>query len=388
MANVIKSQPEYAAYRRSRPWTAIADEQLLTRKLNPLLKSSKLFAHLYELTQKTYQNVPSRKNGENAIGHPLNIVIFLQQAGITDEITLCAGLIHDLVEEEVDIYRDENQIKGYRTGLNQLDIYEHHVVKKIKDDLIDFSKQQNIPSSSIDQLIDTVQLLTKHKKDFYYQYIANIFKSTNKNQERAIQIKLADRLHNILCIQCFVEEERIFQCFKNLFILNNSKRYIIQHYGKASSNRNESTTEILFKKCSKATYSAFLNICHLCIAKGMGDVKYTLQLAFKKFALEKAGVWEVTELQAGEQHLMRLYHNIIRKYDFRLYHKWKQFEDIKKEQKLYCEKYFSDYNFSAEKIAAIIDYKDAYALKEVVAYLLYLPEYTLGGFEANDLFNE
>ena len=46
---------------------------------------------------------------------------------------------------------------------------------------------------------------------------------------------------------------------------------------------------------------------------------------------------------------------------------------------------FADFNFNEEQIKALVDYKDAYALKEVVAYLLYLPEYVVHRFLSSEL---
>jgi hypothetical protein len=51
----------------------------------------------------------------------------------------------------------------------------------------------------------------------------------------------------------------------------------------------------------------------------------------------------------------------------------------------YCKKFFPDYNFTEEQIRAIIDYKDSYSLKEVIAYLLYLPDYIVKGFLSSEL---
>ena len=64
--------------------------------------------------------------------------------------------------------------------------------------------------------------------------------------------------------------------------------------------------------------------------KGIGETKSMIQLAFKKFALEKAGMWEVTTVDEQETHLMRLFQGVVRKYDARLHHEWERFEALKK----------------------------------------------------------
>jgi len=79
----------------------------------------------------------------------------------------------------------------------------------------------------VEEVLGAVRLLTRHKRDCYYQSIIEIFVGDDeKMRERAIPVKLSDRIHNILCIESFNEQQRMFQCFKNLFILNNVKNIL------------------------------------------------------------------------------------------------------------------------------------------------------------------
>ncbi|MBI2627551.1 hypothetical protein HYW72_01325 [Candidatus Nomurabacteria bacterium] len=119
--------------------------------------------------------------------------------------------------------------------------------------------------------------------------------------------------------------------------------------------------------------------------KGIGETKSMMQLAFKKFALEKAGMWEVTKVDTEETHLMRLFQGVVRKYDARLHHEWEKFEAMKEAEYDYCRKFFADFNFTEEQIKALVDYKDSYSLKEVIAYLLYLPDYVVHRFLSSEL---
>lgn len=82
---------------------------------------------------------------------------------------------------------------------------------------------------------------------------------------------------------------------------------------------------------------------------------------------------------------MRLFRGIVAKFSARLHQEWEKFEQLKKEEMSYCEKFFADFNFSKKQLQAIIDYKDAYALKEVIAHLLYNPEFIISGFTAKDI---
>ena len=83
---------------------------------------------------------------------------------------------------------------------------------------------------------------------------------------------------------------------------------------------------------------------------------------------------------------MRLYHQVVRKYDARLRHRWQEFKQIREDEFAYCKLFFGDFSFSDEQIQAILDYKAAYSLKEVIAMLLYVKEFVVGRFEYSNLF--
>jgi hypothetical protein len=230
-------------------------------------------------------------------------------------------------------------------------------------------------------------LLTRHKRHFYYRSISAIF--TCKDEElkkKAIQIKLADRIHNIQSLDSFCFQGKIYQCFKNLFIINNAKRYLMDKFGEdVDPSRGIHPTEKLFKKCCKSTYDAFLNVCHLCLNDGAKEVESMLQLAFRKFVHEEHGLWNVTKVDKDETHPMRLYRGIVRKYDARLHLEFDRYEKMKDYEMNFCRKFFSDFNFSEEKLNSILCYKDAYALKEVISRILYKPNYVISGFGCSDL---
>lgn len=376
----VKQSQEYKEYKYLQHWYKQDDAKRLKELV--LKDKTDLFIYLFEKTWKLYSGLPRRKDGQERFIHPLNIVLALQGAGIKDEITLCVGLIHDYVEETVDIYKRKNDISLDKKGVKKLDDYEDEVFKELEKNLLNHADKDKVK-----KIISALRLLTRHKRDFYYRSISGIFNHSDKEiKEIAIRVKLSDRIHNILSISTFNEQERIYQCFKNLFILNNSKKYLLEDpKGRISDTKEIMPTELLFKRCSKATYDSFLTLCHLCLGKGLRSINSMIQLAFKKFALEKSGVWEVTKVDPQETHLMRLFHGVVRKYDARLHHEWEKFEEMKKSEHDYCRKFFADYNFSEEQIRAIIDYKDAYSLKEVVAYLLYLPDYVVSKFISSEL---
>ena len=346
-----------------------------------------LFNYSYKISKKLYKQIPLRKNGENSFLHPINILYALKKARIEDELTYCIGILHDYIEEIVDIYKKENNLKEDKKGIKILDRYELEVAKRLNEDLVNCCKENDLSLENALIVMGAIRLLTRHKRHFYYKSISDIYNCKDERfLERAIQIKLADRTHNILSIDCYPEEGKLYQCFKNLFIMNNGKKFLLNKYGTdVFSNKLYSPTEKLFNKCAKATYDAFLKVCASSNMKELIEVKYILQLAFKKFELAKLGIFTVTDIDEQELHPMKLFQGVIWKYDARLHHEFEKFEKIKRSETGYCKRLFSKFNFNKEQIQAVLEYKDAFALKEVVAYLIYHPSYYISGFLSSEL---
>lgn len=378
---------EYKAFMELEHWQPLHQVLSPDKLLDPRDLFYPFFSALYLKTEKLYRKVPARKDGENPFIHPLNVVRNLRKAGIADGITLCAGLLHDFIEEEVDIYKREQGIKKTAEGRALLDTYEEKVCTRFGKEVLALSAKTGIPVGNCSQVLEALQLLTKHKRHFYYGYISAIFNCPEAGlKKRALQVKLADRMHNILCVDCFSGEERIYQCFKTLFILNNAKKYLLDL--PTGKSLNLVATQKLFKKCGKATYDAFLIICRESAQQEIAVVQAMVELAFHKFAIEKDGLRKVTDINEKEMHPLRLFQAVVRKYDARLTHEYDKFELMKKQEIAYCKRFFADYKFTLEQLQALIDYKDAYALKEVMARLLYDPGYVISGFLAQELSKE
>ncbi|PIN74096.1 hypothetical protein COV20_00585 [Candidatus Woesearchaeota archaeon CG10_big_fil_rev_8_21_14_0_10_45_16] len=383
----IKDTPEYQAYQELKHWKPVKRLPAAKELMDPKSPAFPLFLHLYNEAKEVYLKLPMRKNGEHPFIHPANVVLALREAGVTDEATLMSGLVHDFIEEKVDLYKKANKLAKQKEHLLMLDQYEEKASKEFQEDMEKVCRQKKINTKIAAEVLTITRLLTRHKRDFYYKSIAQVYQFPDDIiKEKAIQVKLADRMHNVLTIETFNNQQRIYGCFKNLFILNNTKKFLIDRYGDHMTIAKKlNPTEVLFKRSAKATYEAFLTICHRCLAMGIGDVKAMIQLAFKKYAMEKEAVWKITKSDEKEMHLMRLFHGVVRKYDGRLHHEWERFEDQKKAEFEYCQKFFADYEFNGEQIQAVLDYKDAYALKEVAAYLLYLPKYFVAQFLSSEL---
>ena len=199
-------------------WNKVSSIRELEKVMRPIQKSSTLFNYLFKKVKLQCAGLKLRKDGEFAFIHPLNVVLNLLKARINDELILCGGIMHDFIEEEVDKYRDKHKIdQKSKKGIKILAQYEKIMFKNLEVELYKFASSNNINKKKINDLIEILKLLTRCKRDFYYESISNIFKYKGRDiKEKAIQIKLADRMHNILCIDCFNEEERIYQCYKKL----------------------------------------------------------------------------------------------------------------------------------------------------------------------------
>ena len=382
-----KLSKEYRTYKIVEHWKP-QNEVLLVKDLtNPRRKLGKLFAYLYEKTKKEYKDFPIRKDGSNPFIHPLNLVWSLRKAGINDITTLSAAIIHDLIEERVDLYKMEKNLKEDKNGIKILDEYEIKTMNELEKEIKQFCKDNKINCMINEEMIEVLKLLTRHKRDLYYRSISSIFiHQDDQIKEKAILIKLADRIHNIQSLESYDEAGRIYQSFKNLFIINNTKNYLIKKYGKEiNPDRDKDPITKLFTKCAKATYDAFSKVCDICLHKGIEDISSMLQLSFRKFVHEKKGLWTVTKIDPKESHPLRLYQGIVRKYDARLHQEWKKFEKMKDDEMNYVRKFFAEHRFSKEQLQAIINYKDSFALKEVIARMLYKRNYVILNFGCSEL---
>src|SRR3989344_8572769 len=158
---------EYQTFKYLQPWQKENDLQklkLLFANLNPL------FSYLFQKTEQLYAKLSARKDGDNPFLHPLNVVLALKDARITDEITLCVGLLHDYVEEVVDVYRDEHHLDEDGKDIELLDKYEGEVFAAFEKELL-----QHADTAATKTIINALRLLTRHKRDFYYRSISNIF---------------------------------------------------------------------------------------------------------------------------------------------------------------------------------------------------------------------
>ncbi len=137
---------------------------------------TKLIMRAYNLADGKHKN-QCRKSGEPYIIHPINVAYLLADIGLDDK-TICAALLHDVVED---------------TDVTNEDIREEFG-SEISEMVAGVTKLSNIQFASIEerQAEDYRKMLLAMGKDI-----------------RVIIIKLADRLHNMRTLKYLSKERQI-----------------------------------------------------------------------------------------------------------------------------------------------------------------------------------
>lgn len=336
----------------------------------------KFLTATYEITRDFYATQPRRKNGQEAFTHPTNVARYLRKARCQVGV-VAAGLLHDVLEDRLDKravgLSDEPIFKDERANLGKL--------------VVSIAKETGFPREIAERIVEVVSVLTRHKADLYYKSISGIFTHDDPLvQVNAACVKMADRMHNIQTIENYEGEDQLYQCFKNIFILNNAKQLLARVTGGVFDSRMAYSVEKLFKKCGKATFQALMRLDYEQDRPEVFQVCTVLALALRKYILEVRGLWKVTEykLEPGVP-VYYLYHGIIKKYDHKLHHEHKAFRRHVERELAYMRATFADLGLSDSDLLKADFYKDAIALREVVASLLYLEDYVIRGFECSAL---
>ena len=130
-------------------------------------------------------------------------------AGITDSVTLLAGLLHDVVEERLSaLYKElaRKKVKyNIRTEREKRLIAKE--VKNLQQRLAADLMQHSVSEADVlaMHVCEVVQSLTRRKKELYYSSIKRLFDPPQlvcaENGSRAIIIKFADRYANTLDLE-------------------------------------------------------------------------------------------------------------------------------------------------------------------------------------------
>lgn len=332
---------------------------------------------VYEIAKGIYDKLPPRKNGQPAFTHPSNVARILKLAQVQPYV-IAAGLLHDVMEDLIDQERD-------RTG-RPARMIEHNARGVFASEVIRTAEQTFFPREVAERLVEVAWTLTRHKADLYYKSISAVFNHTDHVVRMAAAlVKLADRMHNIQTIENYGDEDKLYQCFKNLFILNNAKQLVLDAQQRDLDKRMLLSLGKLFKKSGKATFQALLRISHGAHSTPRGFQMYTyLALALHKFTMEYEGLWRITdgELEPGA-HIFNLYHGIVKKYDQKLHHEDAAFNAAVARELEFLKATFGPLGLFEVELRQAISSKDALALAEVIASLLYREKYVIRGFECS-----
>jgi hypothetical protein len=361
-------------------WEPDYDPVSLERLVNGMAPEDERFvAGSYAIAKRLYGSMKPRKNGQSAFTHPTNVAMYLKLAMAQPHV-IAAGLLHDVMEERVDFAKLDpgsagRDLEGESRGV-------------FVSDVLGISDDAGFPRDLAERVVEASWILTRHKSDLYYKSISGLFTHTDLSVRIvAALVKLADRMHNIQTIENYDDDEKLYQCFKNIFILNNAKQLVVEVLARGWDKRMVSTIQKLFKKSGKATFQALLRMAHGSDSdhRVFPAVTY-LALALRKFMLEYQGLWRVTDgtLEPGDP-ISNLFHNIVKKYDHRLHHERAEFDAHTERELVFCRATFATLDLDESNLRRVIAHKDAMALVEVVASLLYREDYVIRGFECSRL---
>jgi hypothetical protein len=349
-----------------------------------ILQGSKAEVRVLEALVKMVesQEFDARKNKLPHLVHPLSVTHYLQKAN-SSFLVQCAGVLHDYIEEIVDYHAaDFGLITSSSKNFNFFDLLESQLLIGLEGDLGSIFGDGPVSGANPLNVTETVGLLTRYKRHRYYESVNGIFTCTDEEiRDAGIELKLADRKHNILTLDSFNEQQAVYQCFKNMFILNEAKKHLRRTNQLTSVSSSEMTsTEKLFRKCGKATYDALWYVTQKASGKINSHAILTLELAFQKFDKMYGRLGQVTTPNPHELHPLRLFQGVVLKYDSHLHKEEEEFERREADERKYCSGIFAKEHFSPDQIKALIAFKDAFALKVVMGNLLYDKDYNIEGF--------
>ncbi|MBT3813853.1 hypothetical protein HOE37_05835 [Candidatus Woesearchaeota archaeon] len=346
------------------------------------MEEVRLLKVFYDMIE--FERFGKRKDGTDHLIHPLTVTHLLQKAGASF-LAQSAGMLHDYVEELVDATIARG---GVPEGLDVLDVLEEQMQAVLSLNLNDLFPEGGISGATPEKLISVVDLISRHKRERYYRSISRIFSCQDPEvKDATIQVKFADKIHAALTLSGFNERDKIYQCFKNVFILNNAKRYLIgtSRITDDNSEKEMDSLEKLFRKSCKTTYIGFSEILHEIQGSAVAPALPYLRLAFHKYAYKHQGLDEVSELDSNEMHPTWLSQAIIKKYDSLLHREQEDFLGRESRERDYCKSFFNRFGFDDDELESLVSYKDAFALKEVVIRLLYDPNYLVNGFGCSSM---
>ena len=152
------------------------EDVITTTKKNNRKSDSKLIRKVYNYA-KAHHEGQLRKSGEPYIIHPVQVAYILSTLGL-DDSTICAALLHDVVED---------------TDITKQDL-ENEFGKEIAELVDGVTKLSKLKYASMEE-----QQVENYRK---------MFLAMGKDI-RVILIKLADRLHNMRTLKYLTSDRQI-----------------------------------------------------------------------------------------------------------------------------------------------------------------------------------
>ena len=171
------------------------------KKHNKRKVDTKLIMKAYNFAEEKHHN-QYRKSGESYIIHPLNVAYILAQIGLDDN-TICAALLHDVVED---------------TDVTNEDI-KKQFGEEIAEMVAGVTKLSNMQFTSVEE-----QQVEDYRK---------MFLAMGKDI-RVIILKLADRLHNMRTLKYLKRDRQIANAKETMELyapLANRLRFIFVKMG-------------------------------------------------------------------------------------------------------------------------------------------------------------
>ncbi len=210
-------------------------------------EAKKILVAGYYRAAHEYANAKPRSLGGSYFLHPEQTLGVLLEAGVSDTVTLLAGLFHDAIEES-NSFKKQSRKSNAAKQKRLIKKYGVILQDKLSKTFIDAGISQEKAYDTAEQVSASVVLLTKKNTETYYAYINRIFtyESPHEIKTKAIIVKFADRCANIFDLERqdydIYRPEITFEDIIDAFSQNNTGR--IQELSKKAESLGETHDQI------------------------------------------------------------------------------------------------------------------------------------------------
>ncbi len=212
-----------------------------------------------------------RKSGDYYAIHTIETAKLVDRASrvsgkVGDPIAITVAFLHDSIEEkadQLDFRADEYNKKiielfeGAKANLKSFakssELLEEF--KKEADSLV-VEGTDMIIESNVEAIININEKLTRTPDKYYYDYIKNLYfpakNGSKENTERAIIVKIADRINNTSDLDIFSDFHKIYSVYKNLFVIHTTRDKYYAANEKSTNVYTIGALDMMLKKVSLA----------------------------------------------------------------------------------------------------------------------------------------